>query len=426
MRYDTIIIGGGLSGLVCVIRLQKAGQKCCIVSSGQSALHFSSGCFDFLDRLEDGTVPGNLAECLVSLPESHPYSKIGAETAKKYMGEVPEFFAGCGVRLCGNPYRNSYRMTPMGDMCPTWLSLEDFPLAGEPDAKVADRALVVNIFGYLDFNTAFVADALERNGTVCRVISVRIDEMERLRRNPSEMRATNIARVMDRPEVCGKFIAAVSEELRDEDTIILPAVFGLASDEVLPKIRSSFSADVRFVATMPPSVPGIRTQMKLRKAFEHAGGVYLLGDTVNGAEMSGDKVLSISTSNFGDYRLHADNYVLASGSFFSKGLVAVPDKIYEPVFGLDVDYAGDRKEWYDTDLFSPQNYISFGVATSRDFRPFKDGKPVSNLYAVGSVLSGTNALNEGSGAGTAILTAFRTADLILGRGDSSKAGQSLK
>ena len=42
MRYDTIIIGGGLSGLTAGITLAKAGQKVCIVSAGQSSLHFHS------------------------------------------------------------------------------------------------------------------------------------------------------------------------------------------------------------------------------------------------------------------------------------------------------------------------------------------------------------------------------------------------
>ncbi|EKC65026.1 anaerobic glycerol-3-phosphate dehydrogenase subunit B, partial [human gut metagenome] len=129
-----------------------------------------------------------------------------------------------------------------------------------------------------------------------------------------------------------------------------------------------------------------------------------------GAEIREDRVRQIRTANHGEVALQADNYVLASGSFFSKGLVADMTRIAEPLFDLDVAFDTDRTAWYDPYFFHRQNYITYGVAVDEEFRARKQGRTIENLYVTGSVLGGFDPIREGCGAGVAMLTALHVAD----------------
>ena len=229
------------------------------------------------------------------------------------------------------------------------------------------------------------------------------------------MRATNIARLMEKPEVLATFISKVNAAVSDEDTVVLPAVFGLKNEAVVKEVKERVNAKVLFLGTLPPSVTGVRYQQMLKEAFEDAGGVFLMGDQAVSARFDGNKVVAVSTANMGDIELTGDNYILASGSYFGHGLIADIEKIIEPVFGADVLFDADRNSWYDKDFFARQNYIGFGVSTDGSFKVMKDGAALENLYAAGSILGGYNPLYEGCGAGVALMTAFSVTDSILGR-----------
>ncbi len=413
MRYDTLIIGGGLSGLVCGLQLQQAGRKTAIVSAGQNAMHFSSGAFGLLSRLEDGTPVDEPLTVLDKLGPDHPYTKIGPEKMAALLHTVKPFFAQAGIPLAGEESRNSFLITPTGNGKRVWLALDDMTLLPDGDSAFGSKALIVNLKGYLDFNTSFLAEGLERRGMKCRIEAVELPEMNRLRSNPTEMRSVNIARVMDGGEAWKHLVAAVNRLITDEDTVILPAVFGFADGAVIQAIREGIRVRTVFIGTMPPSVPGIRSQMRLKKAFELAGGTMLLGDQATAPVFRGSRLESLGTVNLGEVRLEADHYVMATGSFFSKGLWATPQRVEEPLLGLDLYAPEDRNRWYATDFFAPQEYIAFGARTDAGFHPLRGGQALENVYAIGSLLGGCNAVQMGCGAGIAILTALAVADRII-------------
>ena len=374
MRFDTVIIGGGLAGLTAGISLQEAGRKAAIVSAGQNAMHFFSGHF---------------------------------EDAGPVRERIAALFAAAGVRTNAI---DGLQLMPMGRFKEVSLTLEDVTVF--PDEHVAEKALIVNFTGFHDFYDTFLAETLEKLGVSCRIRFVRLPEMEHLRTSPSEMRSVNIARMMD--EHWEKVVADIRVLHKDEDLILLPQVFGLKDAAVLDKIRTALAARVAFIGTMPPSVPGIRTQMLLKRRFEVLGGTFLLGDEVTSAALHEGVVSSITTRNLDTVRLFADHFILASGGFFSKGLVSTPSQVYEPLFGLDIAFPEDRNAWYDADFFASQPYMDFGVQTDAQLHPLKDGEPVKNLYAIGSILGNTRKEEYGTAAGLAIRTAFAAVDTIKG------------
>lgn len=374
MRFDCVIIGGGLAGLTAGLKLQSKGLDTAIVSTGQNALHFFSGSFESM------------------------------EDAPK---DILEMFSEAGIKL---HFEKGVRLMPLGTFRNAALSLSDIDLF--PAAKFAKKALVVNLSGFHDFFASFLAEGLEKQGISCQIRSIDFPELKALAQSPSEMRSVQIARIMDRiPE---KVIREVRMLLSDEDVVVLPQVFGLQDASVPDQLRKGIPARVVFAGTLPPSVPGIRTQMLLKRRYEALGGTFMASDEVLKAHIHEGKVHSIATRNLDNHFIEADNFILATGGYFSKGLRSNPFGISEPVFGLDVEFDENRSAWYNPEFAGDQPYMKFGVKTDKSLHALRDGKALENVFAIGSVLGATRA-EFGSGAGLAIRSAIEASNQIIDR-----------
>lgn len=409
MKFDTIIIGGGLSGLTAGIESARAGRKTAIVTAGQSALHFWSGSFEFLCEENSREVIDRPLERAERLDPSHPYRKIGIERTARLLDRVKPLLAEAGISVNGSLERNHYRFTPMGFAKPAWLTLDDYLAFDHPDELKGKHVCIVNIYSYIDFYPRFLEAGLRRLGAEAESKEVNIPQLDILRKSTTEMRATNISRFL-RDDAVDSLAREVNRVSAGSDLVIMPAILGMFSDEPVKRLRRGVDRPIHFVATTPASVPGVRCQLSLKNLFNRLGGTYMAGDTVLKGEFGGNRLKRVYTENFGSIPLEADNFMIGSGSFFGHGLVATFDRIYEPVFGLDLIAGKSRTEWYDKDFYAPQPYMGYGVVTDGQFRPSRHGETVENLYAAGALLAGFNALREGSGAGITLATALAAAE----------------
>lgn len=412
MRMDTVIMGGGLSGLTCGIALAKRGQRVTIVAGGQSTLMFNGGSMELLGNVDGKDVTAPL-EAISTLPQSHPYSKIGAERLADIADEAKQLLADAGIEMEGNADANHWRITPMGIAKPAWLTLSENLRIDDLNSLPAKRVALMCIRGFFDQPNGMLAQGLRTLGFDVQSIEFTTDDITSLRRSPSEMRATSLAKHLVSNNALQRVADQINALAADVDLVILPSVLGQTDGNDFKTLQGMCNKPLRLVATLPPAVAGMRMHTLLRHYFKMLGGNYLTGDNAIGGSFEGDKLLNVTTAKLDGMPLRANNFVLATGSFVSRGLAANYERVFEPIFDLDVDADADRERWTRFGVMESQAYFRYGVATDSSLRCLKQGKPITNLHAIGSILSGHDAIKMGDGTGVSLLTALAVARNIL-------------
>lgn len=413
MKFDIIIIGGGLSGLSAGIALAQAGKDVAVVSAGQSTLHFGSGSLDMLGSDQQGKVVTHPLEVIASLSDKHPYKKVKDIEATAL--QAKQLLAEAGIATTGDASANHWRLTPIGALSPTWLSVNGMATVTSPEAMPWKRIALVNIINYLDFPTKFLAAGLRNNGAQVDIKAISVPALEQLRKSPTEMRSTNIAKTIERNNIVEDLASAINNAVDNEyDMVLLPAVLGIDSCDKSDMLLKLINSPANYVATLPPSVTGVRMQTLLRKRFNALGGTFFTGDQVVEGIYDGDTLKAVRTAKLDGTVLEASHFILATGSFMSRGLVADYNHVYEPALGVDVDDLSlNRKNWAVLDVANDQPYMEIGVKTDDKLRCMLHGKTIINLYAIGSILSGHNSIKRMDAAGVDMLTALQTVNNIL-------------
>lgn len=411
MKFDTIIIGAGLSGITCGIKLAKTGKRVAIVAGGQNTLHFFGGSMELLGNTGGQDVLQPI-DAIAQLNDSHPYKKLGADTVQALAIEAKALLEDVGIKMQGDVTQNHYRITPIGMLKPAWLTLDGFATADKDGKLPWQHVTLINLQGFIDYPIDFVADGLRQTGVDVAIATVKLDALKRARRSSSEMRASSVAKVLAVPAVITQLADAINAVANNAEAVLMPAVAGLDDDDTCDLLTAQVNKPLRWLATLPPSVTGVRINSMLRHYYQMLGGRLLVGDTANRVEIDGNNLKTVYTTKLQNLPLRADHFVLATGSFLSRGLEANFERIFEPLLDLDVDAPKHRQDWSQYGLMGDQPFMSCGVTTDNNLHPLKNGIPMTNVFAIGQVLAGHNPVAMGDGTGVSLITALAVANQI--------------
>lgn len=427
MNFDVVIIGGGLAGLTCGIQLQQQGQRCAIINNGQAAIDFSSGSLDLLSHLPNGKNVSNFDRSFAELAQQlpyHPYVLLGKGQVLAKTQMFEQLADKLKLGLSGTNQQNHYRVTPLGGLRATWLSPNSVPTVSLDQPFAYKHIAVLGIEGYHDFQPQMLADNLSQQSAFahCQIKTgyLHIPELDQLRTNAREFRSVNIAQLLEHKLSFRDLVREIREAAQGSQAVFLPACFGLDTQEFFTLLREETGLPLFELPTLPPSLLGIRQHKQLRQYFEQLGGLMINGDRALKAEFDGNTVKKVYTQIHQEVAISADYFVLATGSFFSNGLIAEFEHIYEPIFNADIlqtqDFnPDDRFSWTHHRFAHTQPYQTAGVIINQHCQVQKCGEFLTNLFATGNVIGGYNGIELGCSSGVAVVTALSIAEQIGGK-----------
>lgn len=424
MKFDSLIIGGGLAGLVCGIRCAEAGLKTAIISRGESGLAFSSGTIDVFGINKSRQSVDNpfvAIEQLIQTQPEHPYAKAGIERTEQALSWFQQL-----TEVMELPYQplaknvNHQRFSALGALRPTYLapaSMSRLPV--DKAAGDLKRIVTINFAGFRDFQPELAAGNIKRHPDFAHVevasVTITLPNHILAGRDTSTMRSVELSRSLDNDKSMALLAGRLKGAVGQADLVLVPGVLSLDHGvERVQQLADLSGYDICELATLPPSLPGLRLANRLQRQFTRLGGMIMQGDEVTGGEYMDGRLCSIKTHS-NQMKLTADHVILASGSFMSGGLKADRTSIFEPLFGLEVNTSSGRTEWANPTFLNGKAhaFARFGVVTDELMRPKKDNKTIENVYCIGSVLGHAEPVEEASSGGIAIATGWTVAEQIL-------------
>lgn len=410
MRTDVLVIGGGLSGLSAALSAQKSGASTTILSAGMGVLYLGSGCIDLMayPSLKDSTsvdLPWEGIEEVRKNNPDHPYSKVSDKNIKRSLNL---FIQSCNrqhLKMTGDLKRNYKIPTSLGTARPTAI-VPGTMIHGDLNDK--SPITILGFKGFRDFYPQMAAGLIENNFDIdTRPIIYDASESSGI----GVVNTVNLGRAFEDLKFCESVARFINRNADRDCRVGLPAVLGVFSARIAHVALETITDRRIFeIPMLPPSLPGRRIHQALKREFFELGGQMINGCIALKPDVADQKIMALDykAGDVNKRTINAGAFVLATGSFFSGGLICGKNSVRETIFGLPIRDVPEPKKRFRTDFLDKRGHpiSEAGIRIDTNFSPCNESgtRVYENLFAAGEIIGGFDSLKERSGGGVAIST----------------------
>lgn len=444
--YDVLIVGAGLSGLLCAVFAARKGLRTRLLYRGQGALGIGGGTMDVLGYAPTASGAAALSsplDGLSALGAEHPYTLAGESSLLKAI----EAFSTLTAEL-GLPHRmrqdqqgrplNTILLTAAGTTKPSCLLSPSMRMDGFAETgSQRSEVVIVGFEGLKDIYPRLMAQGFARlrrfAGRTLTPISLPCPAQLVPGENGPRLRdlsSLDFARLMDTSEGLEWLKECLHRQFSPtKDTVILlPPILGLTnSTSVHESLEKTLGCHVHEVLTPPPGITGLRLRTALFRELARLGVAVTANATITGHEATGDYCTALLSEQGGrTVRWRARHMIMATGGVYGEGLLVSPHAVVDPVFphaALTPDITPASPDWAQDTVYpsmcageAQHGFARLGAQVNTRFQPLgKDGRALfSNVFAIGRAVGGYDYAAEKSGNGVALVTAFVVASQLTG------------
>ncbi len=399
MKSDAVIVGAELDGLIAAMRLLEYGRTVRIFSAGSGSLHYSPGgirVLGYSPAANEETVSDPL-QSLSLLHDQHPYRILERGKTQSALNWFVEATGKLDHHYRANGL-NSMAVSPAGLALPTYATLAHQATFEELRGM---NAALIRFEAFRELPVDLLASELARAGHEIVIVD---------HKTPGHFTENMaLAKSFDNLADPEGYFSELKHSLPDGvEVVLFPAVLGLHEhDALLAVAEQVLGARCLEVATLPPSVPGVRLTNALETHLLHHQALFHTGAEVVPSEFKGGRCTRVVDQ--AGRAFEASVIVVSTGGTLMGGLeVDSRGRVHETALGLDV---------YQTE---PLNALSVdrsldalheaGVETDASLRPRLGSESCENIFVTGRTLAHWNPAQECSAEGVCIATGWAAAE----------------